>query len=310
MQTILGAGGAIGGQLAKELPRYDPVIRLVSRHPQKVNASDELLAGDLLDPELADQAVAGSDIVYLTAGLDYTYKVWKEKWPVIMSNAIAACEKHDAKLVFFDNVYMYDPAYLNNLTEETPVNPPSKKGKVRAQIAGQLLEAIRSGTIQGMIVRAADFYGPRVKTSVMQETVTKRLSAGKRAMWMGNPNVVHSMTFTPDAAKATALLANTPDAWQQVWHLPTENERLTGRQWIEMFAGAMNRPPTFMSMPGRMIRFLGLFVPSFRELGEMMYQFDQDYFFNCEKFKKRFPDFDITPPRRAVAEIVSATSQS
>lgn len=42
MQTILGAGGAIGIDLAKELLAYTDKIRLVSRNPVKVNAGDEL----------------------------------------------------------------------------------------------------------------------------------------------------------------------------------------------------------------------------------------------------------------------------
>ena len=41
MQTILGAGGAIGTDLAKELTAFTKKIRLVSRNPQKVNDTDE-----------------------------------------------------------------------------------------------------------------------------------------------------------------------------------------------------------------------------------------------------------------------------
>ena len=50
MQTILGSGGAIGVELAKALASYTSHIRLVSRHPKKVNDTDELVAADLLNP--------------------------------------------------------------------------------------------------------------------------------------------------------------------------------------------------------------------------------------------------------------------
>jgi short-subunit dehydrogenase len=44
MQTILGASGQIARELARELKRnYTDDLRLVSRHPQKVNDSDETL---------------------------------------------------------------------------------------------------------------------------------------------------------------------------------------------------------------------------------------------------------------------------
>jgi hypothetical protein len=43
--------------------------------------------------------------VYLCAGLKYDIKVWKKMWPLVMQNTIDACKEHNAKLIFFDNVY-------------------------------------------------------------------------------------------------------------------------------------------------------------------------------------------------------------
>ncbi|MBS1747166.1 MAG: NAD(P)H-binding protein [Bacteroidetes bacterium] len=283
MQTILDAGGAIGKTLAKEILKYDANTRLVSRHPSKINESDELMAGNITNKTFVEKAVEGSEIVYLAAGLKYNYKVWLVQWPLIIQNVLDACKKSGSKLVFFDNAYMYDPMHLENLTEETSIRPVSKKGKLRA----------------------ADFYGPLVNTSVMIETVYKRMNAGKKPMWLGNPDAYHSMTYTIDAAKATALLANTTDTYQQVWHLPTEMERLTGRQWVQQFSKEMNKPEKFISISGKLTRLIGVLVPFFMELGEMMYQFDNNYFFNCEKFKGRFPGFEITSPEKGVREVVN-----
>ena len=106
MQTILGGNGTIGSVLAKELTKYTNSIRLVSRHPKKVNATDELFPADLSDPEQVEKAIAGSEVVYLLVGFEYTLKVWQDKWPMLMQATIDACIKHHAKLVFFDNVYL------------------------------------------------------------------------------------------------------------------------------------------------------------------------------------------------------------
>lgn len=304
MQVILGAGGAIGNELARELVKYEKNLRLVSRNPHKINETDELISGDITNKDVVDEAVRGANVVYLTAGLEYKAKVWQQKWPVIMRNVIESCKKNSARLVFFDNAYMYDPSYLNNLTETTPVKPITKKGKVRAQIAETLLEEVQKGEVNAMIVRAADFYGPQVETSVMMETVYKRYRSGKKAIWMGNPKCVHSMTYTVDAAKATALLGNTPDAYNTVWHLPTESEKLTGREWISLFAEAMHVEPKYMTMSGTVIKLIGFIIPFFREIGEMMYQFEKDYYFNCDKFKKRFPAFTIMSPSQGVKEVL------
>lgn len=306
MQTILGAGGAIGSVLAKELKRYTEQVRLVGRTPKKVNANDELFPADLLAADAVDKAVEGSEIVYLTAGLEYKTKIWQQSWPVIMDNVITACKHHHSKMVFFDNAYAYDPSHLSNLTEETPQRPISKKGKVRDEISKRLLQETGLNKLEGMIVRASDFYGPGVNTSFMMETVYKRMRVNKKPMWIGNANSIHSMTYTPDAAKATALLGNTPDAFQQIWHLPTSEERLSGKEWISLFADAMNRPASYTRITAGLIKTFGLFNGFFKELGEMMYQFESDYFFNSNKFHQRFPDFAITSGREGIAEIIKA----
>ncbi len=178
MQTILGANGNIATELSKHLLQYTDKIRQVSRNPQAVNITDETFSADLLNHRQTEKAVAGSEVVYLVAGLKYDIKVWQRDWPVIMQNVIDACKKHNSKLVFFDNVYCY--GYVNGImTEETPYNPTSKKGEVRAKIATQLLDEVKAKNLQAMIVRAADFYGPNVLLSIVHSTVTEKLKAGK-----------------------------------------------------------------------------------------------------------------------------------
>jgi len=138
MQTILGSGGAIGIELSKALKQYTNNIRLVSRKPKAVNPNDQLLSADLTKPEDVLKAVENSEIVYLTVGLPYNTKIWQSTWPNIMKNVIAACKVQNAKLVFFDNIYMYDSNHLSLITEDTPINPISKKGGVRRQIANMI----------------------------------------------------------------------------------------------------------------------------------------------------------------------------
>ena len=293
MQTILGATGPIGTELAKQLINYTDNIRLVSRNPKKVNETDTLLAADLTKAEDVDKAIAGSEIVYLVVGFEYKVDVWKRTWPTLMDNVIAACKKYNSKLVFFDNVYMYDRDFLTNMTEETPVRPTSKKGVIRAEIAERLLEETRKGNLTALIARSADFFGP--SNSVLIETVYKNFKKGKKANWFADVNKVHNFTFYTDAAKGTAILGNTPDAYNQVWHLPTDSTPITGKQWIELFAKHMNVKPSYMVVPEWLTAIMGLFVPMLKELKEMIYQYDRDYFFNSSKFQKKFNYKSVTP---------------
>ena len=304
MQTILGSGGAIGIELAKALKEYTSQIRLVSRNPKKVNETDELFKANLLNASEVKNAVQGSSIIYVTVGFPYNYKIWRECWPKFTENVIDACMEYDCKLVFFDNIYMYDPNYLDGMNEETPINPPSKKGKIRAEIAEMILSKVKEGKLTALIARSADFYGPGIKnTSMLTETVFKPLSSGKKANWMASPNFKHSFTYTPDAGKATALLGNSEKAYNQVWHLPTAENPFTGQEWIDTIAKEMNVKPKTQTATKFIVKLLGLFIPLMREMPEMMYQYDRDYVFNSDKFTNHF-DFKPTPYLDGIREII------
>lgn len=303
MQTILGANGTIGSLLAKELRAYTTNIRLVSRNPVKVNQEDELFPADLTNAELVDKAVAGSTVVYLLVGFEYKLSVWKQNWPRLMKAVIEACIRHKARLVFFDNVYLYDRTATGHMTEASRVNPSSEKGVVRKQVADMLMEAVQKGQLQALIARSADFYGPGNQKSFLVEVVYKNFIKGKKANWFMDADKIHSFTYTPDAAKATALLGNAPDAWNQVWHLPTDPQRITGREMVSLFAKEMKQPDKLTVMPMWLLRILGIFIPVLREMPEMMYQYNQDYFFDSSKFSQRFA-IQATPYAEGVKTLV------
>lgn len=304
MQTILGANGVIANNLVKALPAYTNQIRLVSRNPKKVNATDEVLSADLLNSEQTAKAVAGSKVAYLTAGLPYTTKVWSEQWPIVMNNVIEACEKHSTKLVFFSNVYPYGKV-SGKMTEETPFNPCSKKGEVRAKIEETLLSEVKKGSIQAMIVRGADFYGPNTPLSFTDALLFKNFAAGKKGQWMLNDTTLHSFTYAPDAGKATAILGNTESAFNQTWHAPTDKNVLTGKQFIEQVAKEFGVAPNYMILKKWMVQMAGLFDTNIKEAVEMLYQSEVDYLFDSSKFEKAF-SFQPTSYAMGIAQTVKA----
>jgi len=304
MQTILGSGGIIAIELAKALTVYTNNIRLVSRNPKKVNENDILMQADLLNQNAIENAVEGSSVVYVTIGFPYNSKEWKEKWPKFMRYVIQACAAYNCKLVFFDNIYMYDVNHLNGMTEETLINPPSKKGSVRVEIVKMIMEAIENGSLTALIARCADYYGPGIeRNGMLREMVFKPFATGKKANWLSSVNYKHSLTYTPDAGKATALLGNTDDAYNQAWHLPTASNPLTGKEWIETIAQHMNVKPRYQVASKFIVRIMGLFMPVMREMPEMMYQYDRDYIFNSSKFENRF-NYKPTSYINGIKEII------
>jgi nucleoside-diphosphate-sugar epimerase len=306
MQTILGSGGIIATEIAKALTNYTTNIQLVSRNPKKVNATDKLLKADLLNAVEVEKAVAGSEIVYVTIGFPYNAKIWQQAWPKFMQNVIKSCITNNTKLVFFDNIYMYDGNHLNGMDEQTPINPPSKKGKVRTEVVNLIMDAIKNDNLTALIARCADYYGPGVeRNGMIREMIFNNFAAGKKANWLSSLNYKHSVTYTPDAGKATVLLGNTKDAYNQVWHLPTASNPLTGKQWIESIAKAMNVKPRSQVATKLIVRAMGLFIPIMREMPEMLYQYNRDYVFDSSKIEKRF-GLQPTSYTDGIAAIVKA----
>ncbi len=285
MHTILGINGSTGKLLAEQLVKQNIAVRGVSRRPFPGNW--EHVAADVMDAENLRKAVEGSEVVYLLIGLEYNTKVWQRDWVKVMQNTIDACAATGAKLVFIDNVYMY--GWVQGvMTEQTPMNPTSEKGKVRRDVAQLLLTAMKSNILRGCIARSADFYGPDCSLSMITQTVFQNLAKGKTAQWLGNPDVVHSFTFTPDIAKALYILGTDIRADNQIWHLPTAANPLTGREIVEKVADYMGKKNKLMSMGQFMLSILGIFIPVLKEMKEMMYQFDNDYVFSSEKFENMF----------------------
>lgn len=287
LHTILGANGTIAAELIPVLQANVQQIRLVSRNPTSITGA-EIVQADVLNREQVFQAVKGSGIVYLLVGLEYNRKVWKTSWPLIMRNTIDACKAAGAKLIFFDNVYMYGRV-KGRMTESTPHNPCSVKGRIRAEIDEMLLKEMNAGSLKAIIATSADFYGPRTsKTSVASILIFDKMKKGKTAQWFVSAKQPHSFTYTPDAARALYILAMSETAYGQTWHLPTAKPALTGVEFISLAAKYMHAKNKVQVLPKWLVGIIGLFVPVMKELGEMLYQNEFPYEFDSSKFEKAF----------------------
>ena len=204
-----------------------------------------------------------------------------------MSNAIEACKRAGAKLIFFDNVYMYGKV-SGPMTEETPFNPCSKKGEIRAKIATTLINEWKSGALTGMIARSADFYGPDTRNGVPNLLVFEPFAQKKKASWLVNDSVPHSFTYTPDAAKSLVQLAERASAWNQTWHVPTTPNPLTGKEFVALAAKEFGVAPKYRVLSRPMLRVAGWFDPLVAESYEMLYQSDSPYLFDSSKFAREF----------------------
>ena len=117
---------------------------------------------------------------------------------------------------------------------------------------------------------------------------------------MLNDKTKHSFTYTPDAGKATALLGNTESAYNQTWHLPTDKNVLTGKEFVQLAADRFNKDSDMVILKKWMIKMASTFNFIIKESIEMLYQVEYDYLFDSSKFDNAF-DFKKTKYNEGIA---------
>lgn len=303
MQTILGASGQIARELARELKRnYTDDLRLVSRHPQKVNDSDMTFAADLLDAQQTRNAVKSSDTVYFAAGLPPDSALWERQFPAMLKNALEATRMAGAKFVYFDNTYMY-PQSNAPQTEETRFAPRGRKGKVRAAMADKVLDEMKRAEIPVLIGRAPEFYGPGKTQSFTNALILDKLKSGKQPRVPVRDDKLRTLIWTPDASRALAVLGNTPDAYGQSWHLPCCDDRLTYQQFVTLACDIFGQQADYSVISKLTFTAAGLVSKGAREIRELLPRYEFDNLFESAKFKQRFPDFAVTSYREGLEKI-------
>ncbi|MCJ7936257.1 MAG: NAD-dependent epimerase/dehydratase family protein [Chryseobacterium sp.] len=303
MQTILGANGQIGEELARELKRnYTSDIRIVSRNASKVNDTDTVFSADLSDRKKAIEAVQGSEIAYFTLGLPMDTDVWEKQFLLILENVIEACKINGIKLVFFDNTYMY-PQNNQVLTEQTKFAPVGRKGTVRKKMADMLLKEMEAGTIEAVICRAPEFYGPGKTQSITNSLIFNAIKEDKKLKVPLRDDQLRSLIWTPDASRATALIGNTPDAFGQTWHLPVDDHKLTYKEFIALASQIYGKELKYSVVPKFIFKMGALFNKNAKELLELLPRYEYNNLFDDSKFKKRFPEFQVTTYRQGIEQI-------
>jgi nucleoside-diphosphate-sugar epimerase len=301
LHVVFGTG-AVGMSVMDELIRGGPRrVRMVNR-TSKAHVPDgvEVVGGDATDEVFAREASKGASVVYFA--LNPPYNTWPELFPRLQAGVLEGAASAGAKLIAMENLYMYGPTGGRPITEDLPHAPNTRKGRVRAMMSQELMEAHRSGKVRVAIGRASDFFGPRVLTSAAGEQVFGRAVQGKSAQVAGDPDQPHTYSYAPDIGRGLVILGEREEALGQAWHLPSP-ETLTTRQFVEMIFEEVGKPARIQAAPKILLRAMGLFNPALREIIEMLYEFEEPFVVDDSRFELEFGE-QATPLREAIQRTV------
>ena len=268
-----------------------------ARVPEEV----EVVGGDAADPQFTIDVTRGARVVYQT--LNPPYERWVEEFPALQAGVLAAAEARDARLVSMENVYMYGRPAGRPLTETRDYAAHTKKGKLRGQMATELLAAHQAGRVAVAIGRASDYFGPGGGAqSNLGDRLFPAALAGKTATVLGDPDQPHTYTYIPDIGEGLAVLGEHADAPGQVWHLPNDPDTRTTRQLVDIAYRQAGQPRgKLRRLPAVMLRAVGLVNPTLRELVEMQYQFEEPFVVDSSKITNKL-GVEATPLEQAIAD--------
>ena len=301
LHVVFGTG-QVGTALAARLAAMGLAVRSVSRH-RPATLSDEVdwRPADISDPEAASGAAKGAAVVYQCLNAPYTR--WPQEFPPLQRSVLTAAERTNALLVTLENVYGYGPTGGKPMTEDLPLAATTVKGRTRAAMTQELLEAAAARKVQIAIGRASDFFGAGVTSSTLGERVFANALVGRQVDFIGNPELLHTYSYVPDIAAGLATLGTDARAVGQVWHLPGPQTGTT-RALLDLLAGVVGHPVRIRTTPKFVLRALGLVNPLIRELAEMEYEFEEPFLLDTTKYEATFGPAG-TPLLAAITETVA-----
>ena len=303
-QHVIFGVGPLGMAVMDELAAQGQTVVLVNRNgkvKEPLPTGVTTAAADLNDPAQVRQVCADAQVVYLCAMPPYTD--WPRLFPPMIKGLLGGLTGSDARLVYGDNLYMYGPTNGKPLREDLPYAATGHKGRLRAELAQQLLAAHGAGQVKVTIGRAADFYGQRAFNAHLGDRFFKAAFAGIPVDVIGIPDQPHTYTFIRDYARGLVTLGAHEEALGQAWHVPSA-ETITPRQLIGLVSTELGQPIKIRAAGRFLVSLLGLFDPLMHELKETLYQWEKPYRVDHSKFAAAF-GANPTPHPVAVRETVA-----
>lgn len=285
LHVVFGAG-PLGRATMNALLKMGKKVRLVNRSDlQGIPTEVEQMKGDAYSLDFTRQATAGAYAVYQCA--QPHYHEWVTKFKPLQTAIMEGVASNNAKLIVGDNLYMYGDTDGKPLREDLPYAANTRKGKVRAEMADQLMSAHQAGKLRVAVGRGSDFYGPGVLESTLGDRVFYPMLAGKAASATGNIELPHTYTYIEDFGTGLAMLGQADNALGQTWHIPNAPTQKTSAL-LEQGYKIAGQPAKYSGMGKTMMWIGGLFIPGARETVEMMYEFEKPFVVDHSKFEKRF----------------------
>ena len=232
--------GAVGAATVERLAAAGRAIVVAQRQaPSNLPPGVQFCRCDALDSDFVRAGVAGLSQVVLAIGFPYVGALWREAWPRTMTNFVEACAAEGARLVFFDNLYMFGPQ-TTPLSETTPLQPSASSRRRASRRRGSGWRRARPGGCASPLCARPTFTA-RARRLAVSATRPSARCARRPSVVHRLAGHAHDFAFVPDCARAVvSLLDASDDAYGQAWHVPCAPIR-TPREFLAWRGGDWRR---------------------------------------------------------------------
>jgi len=130
------------------------------------------------------------------------YRNWGQLVIPMIESSIGAAPTHGARILLPGTIYNYGPDAFPTLRENSPQEPLTRKGRIRAALEQRLQD---SG-VRALIVRAGDLFGPDAGNNWFSQGLVKPGQPITSIRYPGRPGVGHAWAYLPDLAETMAQL--------------------------------------------------------------------------------------------------------
>jgi hypothetical protein len=282
MAVVLGVERPLGRVMVDALLSESREVRAV--YLEREFAEQGAIPGTqtiVIDPTEAfnvSEACRGGNVVYDC--YEPNYSDWKKAWPLVTSNVVLAAIDVGSSLVFASHL----------------LRSESENERQEAEI----LRAHKSGLIKTVVARLPQLTGVQVMNPLWK-LIYDSVLAGKKAHWIGDPDVPRSLLDVEDAARAMIQLADSPQLSGRAWEVASPSS-ITGRQFIEDAFKAVGRKPEVGSWGRGIVLTGGLLASDAREVLKMPYDYYAAFELNGRDFADALPSFYFTSPEKSISK--------
>lgn len=307
---VLGANGRFGAAAVHAFAAAGwTVLAQARRARADLPHGARYLEVPLADTGALAAAAAGAGVV--VHAVNPVYTDWAQQLLPLARQGLAIAERLGALFMLPGNVYGYGERMPALLREDTPLQPTTEKGRLRAALEAEIAERARAGRLRAIVIRAGDFYGSG-RGSWLDLAVVKSLAAGK-LVYPGPLDLPHAWAYLPDLARAFVAVAERahlgPSPAFETLHFA--GHTLTGAELLDAVQAAAAdlgaAPPVVATrgwrrggMPWRLIRLMGWVVPMMKAIAETSYLWRVPHALDGTRLAARIGPLPQTSPRQAV----------